>query len=294
MARGDSFVVETHVHFPADTSQLYDAMRKVLEVCATLSALQGSTQWRQFAHNIRGIKRLLRVVHKLKNSTSKKPEKKALKDQEIKQAHCDYLAAANYQLQRAVSTGAEFGALNPLLLSKLNHYVAHAEVQMDQIRRRVLNEEIIPHAEKVFSIFQPHTEWISKGKAGVPVELGLKVCIIEDQYRFILHHQVMEKVTDSDIAVSIIEAAKKRFPNLQAISYDKGFHTPMNQIELKKHLEKVVLPKKARLSQIDKAHESEPEFKRLRRQHSPFRGKDFDDPHLRLYIEAKEARRVNG
>ena len=261
-------MVETNVHFPADTSQLYDAMRKVLEVCATFSALQGSTQWRQFAHNIRGIKRLLRVVHKLKNSTSKNPEKKALKDQAIKQAHGEYLAAANYQLQRAVSTGAEFGGFNPLLLSKLNHYVAHAEVQMDQIRRRVLNEEIIPHPEKVFSIFQPHTEWISKGKAGVPVELGLKVCIIEDQYRFILHHQVMEKVSDSYIAVSIIEDAKKRFPNLQAISYDKGFHTPKNQIELKKHLEKVVLPKKGKLSTIDKAHESEPEFRKLRRQHS--------------------------
>ncbi len=117
-------MVETNVHFPADTSQLYDAMRKVLEVCATLSALQGSTQWRQFSHNLRGIKRLLRVVHKLKRSTSKKPEKKAQKDQKIKQAHREYLAAANYQLQRAMSTGAEFGGINPLLFSKLNHYVA--------------------------------------------------------------------------------------------------------------------------------------------------------------------------
>jgi len=268
MARGDSFVVETNVHFPADISQLYDAMRKVLEVCATLSALQGSTQWRQFSHNLRGIKRLLRVVHKLKKSTSKNPEKKAHKDQKIKQAHREYLAAANHQLQRAISTGAEFGGVNPLLLSKLNHYVAHAEVQMDQIRRRVLNEEIIPHSEKVFSIFQPHTEWISKGKAGVPVELGLKVCIIEDQYRFILHHQVMEQVTDSEIAVSIVEETKKRFPNLQAISYDKGFHSPKNQIELKTLVEKVVLPKKGKLSKLDKAHESEPEFRKLRRQHS--------------------------
>ncbi len=268
MARGDSFVVETNVHFPADISQLYDAMRKVLEVCATLSALQGSTRWCQFSHNLRGIKRLLRVVHKLKKSTSKNPEKKAHKDQKIKQAHREYLAAANHQLQRAMSTGAEFGGVNPLLLSKLNHYVAHAEVQMDQIRRRVLNEEIIPHSEKVFSIFQPHTEWISKGKAGVPVELGLKVCIIEDQYRFILHHQVMEQVTDSEIAVSIVEETKKRFPNLQAISYDKGFHSPKNQIELKTLVEKVVLPKKGKLSKLDKAHESEPEFRKLRRQHS--------------------------
>ena len=78
----------------------------------------------------------------------------------------------------------------------------------------------------------------------------------------------MEKVTDSDIAVSIIEATRKRFPNLQAISYDKGLYTPQNQIELKKHLEKVVLPKKGKLSKIDKVHETEPEFRRLRRQHS--------------------------
>ncbi len=268
MARGDSFVVETNVHFPADTSQLFDAIRKTIEVSATLSEQQGSTQWRQFTHNIRGIKRALRLVQKLKNSTSKKPEKKTLKEQAIKQAHRDYLVAVLMQLQRAVSTGAELGSSNPLLLNKLNHYVAHAEVQMNQIRRRVLNEEIIPHSEKVFSIFQPHTEWISKGKAGVPVELGLKVCVIEDQYRFILHHQVMENVTDSDIAVSIIEEARKRFPNLRAISYDKGFHSPDNQIALKKLLEKVVLPKKGKLSKIDKVHESEPEFRKLRKQHS--------------------------
>lgn len=43
------------------------------------------------------------------------------------------------------------------------------------IDRRVLKGECIPHEEKVFSIFEPHTEWICKGKAGVPVELGLRV-----------------------------------------------------------------------------------------------------------------------
>ncbi len=115
-------MVETNVHFPADTSQLFDATRKAIEVSALLSEQQGSTQWRQFAHNIRGIKRELHVVQKLKSSTSKKPEKKALKDQAIKQAHRDYLAAVLIQFQRAVSTGSELGGSNPLLLNKLNHY----------------------------------------------------------------------------------------------------------------------------------------------------------------------------
>ena len=42
--------------------------------------------------------------------------------------------------------------------------------QIDQIKRRVIEGEKIPHTEKVFSLFQPHTEWISKGKAGVKTE----------------------------------------------------------------------------------------------------------------------------
>ena len=57
--------------------------------------------------------------------------------------------------------------------------------QIDQIDRRVLQGQTIPHQEKVFSSFQPHTEWISKGKAGVAAELGLHVCVVEDQHRFI-------------------------------------------------------------------------------------------------------------
>jgi transposase, IS5 family len=74
----------------------------------------------------------------------------------------------------------------------LDAYLAHGVRQIDQIRRRVLAGERIPHVEKVFSIFQRHTEWISKGKAGVAVELALRVAISGDQYRFILHRQVME------------------------------------------------------------------------------------------------------
>src|SRR6266568_7622829 len=76
---------------------------------------------------------------------------------------------------------------------EIEKFINHADRQIDQTRRRVILGETIPHDEKVFSVFQTHTEWISKGKAGVPVELGLRVCVMEDQHRFILHHQVMEK-----------------------------------------------------------------------------------------------------
>ena len=62
------------------------------------------------------------------------------------------------------------------------YFVMHAVRQIDQIDRRLLKGKTIPQNEKVFSIFEPHTRWISKSKAGRPVELGVPVCIIEDPH----------------------------------------------------------------------------------------------------------------
>lgn len=140
--------------------------------------------------------------------------------------------------------------------------------QIDQVDRRVLQEERIPHKEKVFSLFEPHTEWISKGKAGVPVELGLRVCIMADQHRFILHHRVMEKITDDKVAFVMVGETKQKFRTLRAVSMDKGFYSPANLKILQSRLECVELPKKGKLSQADKVREDEVEFVDLRKQHS--------------------------
>ena len=175
----------------------------------------------------------------------------------------EWLGKSEYTVQQARQGGAisvEFAALE--------NYQSHVRKFMDQIDRRVIQGETIPHEEKLFSIFQPHTEWICKGKAGVPVELGLRVCVMEDQHRFILHHQVMEKQTDDAITVERVTETRKRFPELAVASFDKGFHSKANQAELLNHLEQVILPKKGRLSQADKAHEDSDDFKQLRKQHS--------------------------
>jgi transposase, IS5 family len=140
--------------------------------------------------------------------------------------------------------------------------------QIDQIRRRVILGERIPHEEKVFSIFEPHTEWISKGKAGVPVELGLRVCIVEDQHRFILHHRVMLKESDEDIALEMVRQTKIRFPKLRSMSFDKGYHSKENQEALKKELPLIVLPRKGRLSAVMKQEEAAEPFVYHRRKHS--------------------------
>jgi IS5 family transposase len=103
-------------------------------------------------------------------------------------------------------------------LGELHTFTQHARRQIDQIDRRVLRGERIPHDEKVFSLFEPHTELISKGKAGVPVEFALRGCIMEDQDRFILHHRVMVKSTDDRIAFAMVGETKQKFPKLRAVS----------------------------------------------------------------------------
>jgi len=264
-------VVETDIHFPTDINLLLDAIRKVIEISAELSRIHNLLGWRQHHYHQRIFKRQYRMVQRLKHSTSKDASKQQRKEQEIKEAHRVCLELAESYLTRADQTRQQVSPHDPLLvarLSELNDFIRHARRQIDQIDRRVLRGERIPHDEKVFSLFQPHTEWISKGKAGVPVELGLRVCVMEDRDRFILHHRVMVKSTDDQVAFAMVGETKQKFPRLRAVSMDKGFYSPANREILRSRLECVVLPKKGRLSQADKARESEPEFIHLRKQHS--------------------------
>ena len=269
-ARCDSFVVETHVHYPTDINLLWDAIRKTIEISADLCEAHGLTEWRQSEYNLRQFKRFYRQAQRLKHSTSKDEDKREGKQAEMRDAHRAYLEQAQVYLDRAHDTRRQLKqvVLIEVFLAELDEFMMHAARQIDQINRRVLQGQNIPHEEKVFSLFQPHTEWISKGKAGVPVELGLRVCVVEDQYRFILNHRVMENTTDDVIAVSIVEESKQRFGTLHSISMDKGFHTKDNQLKLKALAEVVVLPKKGGLSAADRARESDAEFVRLRQQHS--------------------------
>jgi IS5 family transposase len=268
--RADSFVVETDVHYPTDINLLWDAIRKLIEIIAGLCAEIGLTEWRQSAYQLRQFKKLYRQVQRLKHSTSKDPDKRAAKQEDVRAAHRTYLEQAEALLARVRETRVHLvlSQFPAALLEEIDLYLSDAERQIDQIRRRVLCGQTIPHDEKVFSLFERHTEWISKGKAGVPVELGLRVAVVEDQHRFILTHEVMQKTTDDQVAVALVEAALAGFPNISSASFDKGFHSPANQIALAALVPQVVLPKKGKLSQARREHEAAPEFVDLRRQHS--------------------------
>lgn len=268
----DSYVLETDVHFPTDINLLYDAVRVMIKLIAALCGKLGRTEWRQSVYYIGKIKKYYRVIMKLKRSTSKDETKKAQRDQQIKDAYSDYIELVESYVIKCKKTIQNLQGIesetDEETLKEICEKIEKAELLLDQIDRRAIKGETIPHDEKIFSIFEEHTEWIKKGKAGVLVELGVRVSILEDQHGFILNHIVMEKMTDDKVAVEIVAAAQDKFPNISSCSFDKGYYTPSNRRELSEILETVVMPKKGKLNKSDAELEKSDEFIRIRKKHS--------------------------
>lgn len=308
--RCDSFVVETDVHYPTDGNLLWDAMRTIVKVVGSACEANGIGGWRQHRHHKNRLKRLLRKTQKLRNSTSVDRKKQARQRQRIDQAYQNYLDKATGILTKVQATLPLLNACGATVaVTKVEHYIAHAQRQIDQIDRRVLKGEAIPHEEKVFSLFEPHTRWLSKGKAGVPVELGVAVCVLEDQHQFVLHHRILWDESDKQVAVTMVEQTQALFPDLTQCSFDRGFHSPANQGALADLLEVAVLPKMGRLSATDKQRESSDEFVQGRCQHPAVEscinnlehrgldrcraaGKDGFERHVALSIVAANLHRI--
>ncbi len=173
-ARCDSFVVKTNVHFPTDISLLYDAVRKSVELSVSLCDESGLSGWRQSDFLLKKLRGQKHHCEKLKHSTSKKPLKQIQKIQAIKDARSNYLEQAIKLTDRVLEmTQIALRSKAATIMTvaqtiEIDKFTADARHQINLVERRVLKGEIIPHEEKVFSLFEPHTEWICKGKAGTP------------------------------------------------------------------------------------------------------------------------------
>lgn len=261
VSRCDSFVAKTDVHFPTDISLLYDALRKLIELLAQASQAHKLAGMRQYKYYRATLKQ---QMHTARNAKKSKDAKK------IEQAHQQYITHSQQLLAKLKVQQDKLLAIEGVWLpqKEWRYYHDTADKLLDQIDRRILKGESIPHDEKIFSIFEPHTEWICKGKSGVPVELGVKLAIVQDQHQFILHHRVMEKEQDVSIAVKVVEAVRDKFGEIDSISFDRGFWSPDNELKLSEWVRKLVLPKKGYRSQARQQIEREKEYKQLKRAHS--------------------------
>lgn len=267
--RCDSFVFETNVHFPTDLNLLKDSVRKILSLGNDLANEYKISGWRETASQLNKFRSHYNSLSKMRHSNSQKEVQKEKRRQEIEDAVRNYLKVAQAHLLKA-------RALHKYLDEECPEFELHmdyTELFINQITRRVLNGETIAPDEKVYSIFEPHTEWICKGKAGVRQELGVKVCIVEDQFGFILNHRIMYKEQDRDIAFEMTRDTQKLFPALRSISFDKGFYSKKdengnnNQSNIEKLNVNAHLPVKGRRNKDAQEREGSAEFIAARKQH---------------------------
>jgi len=260
----DSFVVESNVHFPTDYNLMWDSGRKGLDIIVKfMDKYPGEVEgWRKIRDWYRRMKNGMRAVGKATTSGGKN------KEDRIKKAVCYYLSIAKELHSKLAKTELPIkDKMDAGLSSGLFLYMDFLARFTDQLDRRVLKGERIPHEEKVFSIFEEYTEWITKGKLHPNVELGKKLAITTDQYNLIVDYKVMENQSDSEMVKPIAEELSSRY-NIRSWSFDKGYWHKENKALLKEHVEIVVIPKKGKPNKQEQEEEGRRQFKILRNKHS--------------------------
>jgi hypothetical protein len=273
--RADSYVLKKNIHYPTDANLLLDGVRKVIALCAAMAKLVPLCGWRQHAHQLAKARRIKRSIDKAARSRSKD------KDQQLEGGYRRLLDHSRMIVERALDSYEQVKRLNALappevrrlneaLGSELQYFLGATEYMMDLAARRVIAQEKIANDDKVFSLFEPDTELINRGKLPQPIEFGHRVIIVEDSAGFIVHARIMARgMTDEKIPVELMGTLQSRFHGkIKAASFDKGFWSPTNLEQLRTIIPLIVLPKKGKRSALDAEREEAKEFGRLRKWHA--------------------------
>ncbi len=268
-AKSDTYVLETNVHFPTDLNLLWDACRKCLVLLPRLAQHLEHSGWRKAYTWRKQLKTLLRTCGTISHGGGAK------KRERLDAAVTAYLQKA-YAVEQKVFASLLLlrpqtcSLLEQNILAEVEYYHEMLIKHLDLIDRRVLQGETIPPADKLLSLFEPHTEWINKGKVAPAVELGHKLLITTDQYSLILDYKIMTQSSDVKETLPLADRLLARLGDgqIQSWSVDKGFSAQQDRELLELFIPEVIMPQKGRRSQADQARETQPTFRRLRQQHS--------------------------
>lgn len=261
----DSFVVETDTHFPTDYNLLWDSARSCIRIAKQICKKKEVPGWRKAKYWKRQLKGFMREIGKINSGGG------ANKEERLKGACRAYLLKAR-DLSKKTSNILRtmvFKDISELMaLIELEYYHEMLDKHIDLVDRRILKGEKIPHEEKVFSIFQPFTEFIKKGKMHPNVEIGKKLFITTDQYNLIVDYQIGNHQADNQVTIPIADRLLRKYVNIQSLSVDKGFSDKKDKELLEAFIPEVIMPKKGKKNQKEKEIESSPKFKKLKNAHS--------------------------
>ena len=253
--RMDTTVYETNIHYPTDSSLLWDSFR-------TLSRLLRSVQKElpqlelEHRYHDKKVKKLYTFISRNASSKSKRTLRK------VKSAYRELINRVSWihGVGQKVSVQARSAGY---LIDELDHYLPLVEQIIYQADQRVLQGISLAPDEKLYSLFEEHSELIKRGKAAQPIEFGHKVLFCQTGEKFIHHYKVMlQRIEDKELLAPALEVHKDLFGHYpDVLSTDKGFYESMKQISsLEEKIAVVSIAKKGRRNQEEYQRETTEEF----------------------------------
>jgi IS5 family transposase len=155
------------------------------------------------------------------------------------------------------------------LRKDLTDYCELGDRVVDQARRRVLGGEQVPTSEKIYSIFEAHTDLIKRGKVNKPIEFGHKIFLAESAHGLVTQYRVLDgNPSDEDHVESSLKAHKETFGSAPDVfATDRGFDNAANQKTCRKaRIRCPSIPQRGGKKTAERqAVEKSPDFKKAQR-----------------------------
>jgi transposase, IS5 family len=240
----DSYVLETNVHYPTDANLLADAARKAIQLTSRLSNALDLDGWRKASDWQSRLKSAQRTFEKTASKGGPN------KHQRVQSTAQSYLGIA-HQVETKVNDSINTLRIQPLTpvqilqIEQIIYFQDHLIKHIDLLERRVIQGETIPHEEKIFSLFEPHTELIKKGKVMPPIEFGHRLLISTEAHGFILDYKIMVGGSEHAEAIPAADRLLQRFGagSIASHSFDKGFSSNEDRELISLYIPLVIMPK---------------------------------------------------
>jgi IS5 family transposase len=163
--RLDTTTYETNIHYPTDSSLLWDSYRTVARV---MKDSRDELRALGLTHRFH-TKKVRKLALYISRNSTKKEEGIQRK---IKSTYRKLIERVRWIVAVGKTAEGLLSGWNMVAMAELKHYLPITEKIIGQAERRVIQGEQVPSAEKVYSLFEEHTELLKRGKAGKPIEFG--------------------------------------------------------------------------------------------------------------------------
>lgn len=241
--RTDTTVVESTIHYPTDCSLLWDSFRTLYRLIERARELSPGSVFNRFHE--RKAKAYSLFITRYSISRDKKRQRKVKQKQAKLIKQVQRIADVAMTYHHAWLTGG-VAALHPIAI-EMGKYLTSIRTVLEVAKRVWIHGEAVPAQERVFSIFEPHTELIKRGRRHKPVEFGHKILLGQTQEKFITQYHVMRKqVSDVDLPDQVLKQHESTFGERpQVLAADKGFCGDAEKMQrLRQKVKVVAIPQR--------------------------------------------------